>query len=135
MSKIEKLKKVLKIGKFFFTFFTFFIRLHIMGWTLKIWKMTKKYFLEKSEKNFGPLGHFLFLTHFTSKCVKIKKNFSKTAKKTIYIMKNMKNIKKPWTFLTHFEAKCVKIFWHMFFTTWQDIQLPHYVVAYVVVAK
>jgi hypothetical protein len=26
--------------------------------------------------------------------------------------------------LTHFEAKCVKIFWHMFFTTWHDSQLP-----------
>ena len=124
MSKIQKLKKVLKIGNFFFTFFTFFIRLHIMGWTLKIRKMTKKYFLEKSEKIFGPLGHFLFLTHFTSKCVKIKKNFSKTAKKSIYIMKGIKNTKKPWTFLTHFEAKCVKIFCHIFLTTCHDNKLP-----------
>jgi hypothetical protein len=74
-------------------------------------------FLKKSKKIFGPLGHFSFLTHFTSKCVKIKKNFSKTAKKSIYIMRDPKPAKKPWTFLTHFEVKCVKVFCYLFLTT------------------
>ena len=78
-------------------------------------------FLKKSEKIFGPLGHFLFLTHFEAKCVKIKKNFSKTAKKSIYKMRDPKNTKKPWTFLTHFDAKCVKIFCHLFLSRWHDI--------------
>ena len=74
----------------------------------KIQNLPKKYFLKKSQKIFGPLGHFLFLTHFASKCVKMVFEFGLFSFFFIYniVAKNFaKNRKK---ILTHFEAKCVK---------------------------
>jgi hypothetical protein len=93
---------------FFFTFFTFLIRLHIMVSFKKSQILSFFIFLKKSKKIFGPLGHFLFLTHFEAKCVKMVFEFGLFSLFFIYIIVVKNSAKNRKKILTHFEAKCVK---------------------------